>query len=86
VVKTFAKHVALPKVGFIEYVKPMKYPAIMPACINVPKVSTVLAIKAAELMILSRLLHFLTKCRRISSHIFQMRVQKENAHLMRKLR
>jgi hypothetical protein len=49
VVKTFAKHIALPKVGFIEYVKPMKYPAIMHARINAPEVSLVLAIKAAEI-------------------------------------
>jgi hypothetical protein len=39
----------LPKVGFIEYVKPMKYLAIMPAHINVPKARPVLAIKAAEI-------------------------------------
>jgi hypothetical protein len=44
VVKTFAKHISLPKVGFIEYVKPMTYPAH----VKVPEVSHVLAIKAAE--------------------------------------
>jgi hypothetical protein len=48
VVKSFAKHVALPKEGFTEYVKPMKYPAIMPAHIHAPNTSLVLAIKAAE--------------------------------------
>jgi hypothetical protein len=49
VVKTFAKHISLPKVGFIEYVKPMKYPTIMPAHINAPEARPVLAIKAAEM-------------------------------------
>jgi hypothetical protein len=49
VVKTFAKHIALPMVGFIEYVKPMKYHAIMPAHINAPEARPVLAIKAAEI-------------------------------------
>jgi hypothetical protein len=34
VVKPFAKYVVLPKEGFIEYVKPMKYPAIMPTRID----------------------------------------------------
>jgi hypothetical protein len=48
VVKSFAKHVALPKEGFIEYAKPMKYPAIMPARIHAPIASPVLSIKAAE--------------------------------------
>jgi hypothetical protein len=48
VVKSFAKHVALPKEGLIEYVKPMKYPAIMPAHIHAPNTSPVLTIKAAE--------------------------------------
>jgi hypothetical protein len=48
VVKSFAKHVALPKEGLIEYVKPIKYPAIMLARIHVPNASLVLAIKAAE--------------------------------------
>jgi hypothetical protein len=31
IVKSFVKHVALPKEGLIEYVKPKKYPAIMAA-------------------------------------------------------
>jgi hypothetical protein len=48
VIKYFAKHVALPKEGFIEYVKPMKYPAIMPAGIHAPTASPVLSIKAAK--------------------------------------
>jgi hypothetical protein len=48
VVKAFAKHISLPKVGFIEYVKTMKYPAIMPAHVKAPEVSPALAIKAAE--------------------------------------
>jgi hypothetical protein len=43
VVKTFAKYISLPKVRFIEYVKPMKYSAIMPAA------RPVLAIKAAKI-------------------------------------
>jgi hypothetical protein len=48
VVKTFAKHISLSKVGFIEYVKPMKYPTIMRAHVKAPEVSLVLSIKAAE--------------------------------------
>jgi hypothetical protein len=48
VVKTFAQHISLPKVGLIEHVKPMKYPAIMIARVKAPEVSPVLAIKAAE--------------------------------------
>jgi hypothetical protein len=48
VVKTFDKHISLPKVGFIEYVKPMKYLAIMPAHVKAPEVSPILAIKPAE--------------------------------------
>jgi hypothetical protein len=48
VIKYFAKHVALPKEGFIEYVKPMKYPAIMHAGIHASTTSPVLSIKAAE--------------------------------------
>jgi hypothetical protein len=48
VVKSFAKHVALPKEGFIEYVKPMKYPAIMPARIHAPLAKPVSSIEAAE--------------------------------------
>jgi hypothetical protein len=46
VVKSFAKHISVPKEGFIEYVKPMKYPAIMPA--PVKKVKPVLSIKAND--------------------------------------
>jgi hypothetical protein len=46
VVKSFAKPVALPKEGFIEYVKPMKYPAIMPARANMPIAKPVLSIEA----------------------------------------
>jgi hypothetical protein len=48
VVKSFAKHVALPKEGLIEYVKPKKYPAIMATRIHAPNASPVLAIKVAE--------------------------------------
>jgi hypothetical protein len=48
VVKTFTKHIALPKVGIIEYVKPMKYPAIIPACTKEPEVSPIIAIKDAK--------------------------------------
>jgi hypothetical protein len=48
VVKSFAKHVALPKEGFIEYVKHMKYPAIMLARIHAPTASPILSIKAAK--------------------------------------
>jgi hypothetical protein len=48
VVKSFAKHVVLPKKGFIEYVRPMKYPAIMPARIHAPIASPVLSIKVVE--------------------------------------
>jgi hypothetical protein len=48
VVKSFDKHVALPKEGLLEYVKPIKYHAIMPARIHVPDASPVLAIKTAE--------------------------------------
>jgi hypothetical protein len=48
VVKSFAKHVALPKEGLIEYVKPIKYPTIMPTRIHAPNASPVLAIKAPE--------------------------------------
>jgi hypothetical protein len=44
-VKSFAKHIAIPMERFIEYAKPMKYPAIMPACVHVP----ILSIKAAEI-------------------------------------
>jgi hypothetical protein len=36
VVKSFAKHISVPKEGYIEYVKPMRYPTIMPAPIHVP--------------------------------------------------
>jgi hypothetical protein len=68
VFKSFAKHVVLPKEGFIEYVKSMKYPAIKPARIHAPIARPVL--KQLKLMILSRLLHFLTKCRRIFLHIY----------------
>jgi hypothetical protein len=49
VVKTFAKFISLPKVGFIEYVKPMKYFAIMPARTNAPEARPILAIKAAKI-------------------------------------
>jgi hypothetical protein len=48
VVKSFAKHISVPKEGFIEYVKPMRYPAIMPAPIHVPASRPILSIKAAE--------------------------------------
>jgi hypothetical protein len=48
VVKSFAKHVALPKEGFIEYVKPMKCPAIMHARMHAPIASPILSIKAAK--------------------------------------
>ena len=46
VIKSFAKHISIPKEGFIEYVKPIKYPAIMPA--PVKKVNPVLSIKAND--------------------------------------
>jgi hypothetical protein len=46
VVKSFAKHIVVPKEGFIEYFKPMRYPAIMPAPIPMPKKNHVLSIKA----------------------------------------
>ena len=50
VVKSFAKHIAVPKEGFIEYVKPMRYPAIMPAPTptSLPNARPVLSIKAKE--------------------------------------
>jgi hypothetical protein len=48
VVKAFAKHIAVPKEGFIEYVKPMKYPAIMPAHVHAPIAKHVLSIEAVE--------------------------------------
>jgi hypothetical protein len=86
VVKTFAKHISLPKVGFIEYVKPMKYPAIMLACVKAPEVSPVLAIEAAKTNHFVETPPFPTKGRRIYSHIFQTRVQKGSARLMSKLR
>jgi hypothetical protein len=79
VVKYFAKHIAVPKEGFIEYVKPMRYPAIMPAPIHVPASRPVCLLKLSKLMILSKLLHFLTKCRRIFFHISQIRY-KEKMH------
>ena len=49
-VKSFPKHIAVPKEGFIEYVKPMKYPAIMPAPtpLSLPNARPVLSIKANE--------------------------------------
>ena len=46
VVKSFAKHIAIPKEGFIEYVKPMKHPSIMLA--PVKKVKPLLSIKAND--------------------------------------
>jgi hypothetical protein len=45
-VKSFAKHIVVPKEGFIEYVKPMRYPTIMPAHIPMPKEKKFLSIKA----------------------------------------
>jgi hypothetical protein len=48
VVKSFAKHVALPKEGFIEYVKPMKYHAIMPARANAPMARPILSIEVVK--------------------------------------
>jgi hypothetical protein len=48
VVKSFAKHVALPKEGFIKYVKFMKYLAIIPARNHATIASPVLSIKAIE--------------------------------------
>jgi hypothetical protein len=49
VVKAFAKHIALPKEGFIEYVKPMEYPAIMPARVHALVAKPVLSIEVAEI-------------------------------------
>jgi hypothetical protein len=45
VVKYFAKKFVVPKEGFIEYVKPMRYPAIMPAHVLAPPPKPVLSIK-----------------------------------------
>jgi hypothetical protein len=42
--KYFAKHIDVPKDGFIEYVKPIRYPAIMPT----PASKLVLSIKDAR--------------------------------------
>jgi hypothetical protein len=86
VVKTFAKHIALPKVGFIEYVKPMKYPAIMVACINAPKVSPVLAIKAAEINDFVETPPFPNKVQENLLTYISNKSARENAHLMSKLR
>jgi hypothetical protein len=47
VVKSFAKHIAVAKEGFIEYVKPMRYPAIMHVPVHAPASKSVLHIKAA---------------------------------------
>ena len=47
VVKSFAKHIAVPKEGFTEYVKPVKYPTLMPmpATAFLPNVRPVFSIK-----------------------------------------
>jgi hypothetical protein len=49
VVKAFAKHIAVTKEGFIEYVKPMKYPTIMPRRVDAPVANPFLSIKAVEI-------------------------------------
>jgi hypothetical protein len=51
VVKSFAKHIVVPKEGFIEYVKPMRYPAIMLAPVPMPKRKSFYLLKLMELMI-----------------------------------
>jgi hypothetical protein len=49
VVNAFAKHISVHKEGFIEYVIPMKYPALLPAHVHVHVGKPVLSIEAAKI-------------------------------------